>query len=144
MKRTEEAYLKLVRASAWYDLVVTAPFAFPILCVHTLAMLRAAHAALGLDGSIPQFESTHLLFMNLMGSLVIVWSLLRLRQTRAEYGMYDALARFLFAFAQGFYLITSYLSTLLVPFFVAECVFGLLQLYGFFRVSRCGKMEGAP
>lgn len=138
MRRIEEAYLKLVRASAWYDLVATAPFAFPLLCLQTLALLRTTHAALGLSGGIPQFEPTHLLFMNLMGSLVLVWSALRLRRTRVEYGIYDAAARFLFAFSQGYYLFTSNLSALLMPFFIVECVFGLLQLFGFLLVKRCG------
>lgn len=143
MKKITKDYLTLIRASAWYDLVVTAPFAFPLLSVHALALLRQVHVALGLHGSIPQFEAAHLLFMNLMGSLVVVWSVLRLRRTRVEYGAYDACARFLFAFCEGYYLFNSGLSALLAPFFVMECLFGVLQLYGFYLMIKVMHHRGS-
>lgn len=38
-----------------------------------------------------------MLIANLLGSVVVVWSLVRLHDTRAVYGRYDALARCLFA-----------------------------------------------
>lgn len=141
MNLSEGRYLKLVRVSAWYDLIVTAPFAFPVVSAQVLSALRAMHAALGLNGAIPEFQAAHLLFVNLMGSLVLVWSVLRLRRTRVEYGLYDAASRFLFAFCQGFYLLSGNLSALLVPFFVAECVFGILQAYGYRSPSQPTRKE---
>lgn len=39
----------------------------------------------------------HMLLANLMGSIVCVWSLLRIRDPQPAFGRYDALGRFLFA-----------------------------------------------
>ena len=62
----ETSYNKIVRLSAWYDLIITTPFAFPLL--------STIHKKFGFTGEIPEFLPTHFLFMNLMGSIVIVWS----------------------------------------------------------------------
>lgn len=132
-------YLKIVRASAWYDLLVTAPFALPVVSTIFLALLRSTHQPLGLSGSLPEYEAGHLLFVNLMGCLVLVWATLRLMHTRAEHGLYDGVARLLFASCQAYYLFGSEMSSLIVPFLLAECLFGAAQLLGFLQGVRATK-----
>jgi hypothetical protein len=136
MTNQQNRYLKVVRASAWYDLLVTAPFALPVVSTMFLALLKSTHQSLGLSGSLPEYEAGHLLFVNLMGCLVLVWATLRLMHTRVEHGLYDGVARLLFAFCQAYYLFGSELSTLIVPFLLVECLFGAAQLLGFLQGTR--------
>jgi hypothetical protein len=119
-------YLRVVRASAWYDLVVTAGFATP----WTYALLHGALAALstGLGlGDLPALDPLQTLYANLMGSLVLVWAVLRLRRPRPELGLYDGVARVLFAAWQACALAQG-ATGLLWAFLVAELAFGAAQL----------------
>ncbi|ENZ79113.1 MULTISPECIES: hypothetical protein [Ralstonia] len=131
---SESTFLRIVRVSAWYDLIVTAPFATPWTFALLHQALSALAQALGI-GSLPAFEPTHLLMANLMGSVVCVWSVLRLRQTSVALGRYDAVARWLFAAWQA-YALASGATLLLVPFLIAEIGFGLLQSLPVGRVPR--------
>lgn len=97
---TEHTYKAIVRTSATYDLIVTAPFMTPWSLELTLDVLRQLHIATGLPGTIPNFEPTHMLFAGLMGSVVVVWSIARLRLNLAILGRYDAVARMFFALWQ--------------------------------------------
>ncbi|GAA4200189.1 hypothetical protein [Actinocatenispora rupis] len=128
------AYLRIVRASAWYDLVVTAGFATPWTYVLLHRALSAVGAATGL-GTLPPVEPMQVLFANLMGSVVIVWSVLRLRATRPDLGRYDGAARVLFA-AWQLHALTHGAPPLLWPFLVAEVAFGVAQLAPWLRRVR--------
>src|SRR5690348_11077418 len=96
MLPTSPAYLRLVRASAWYDLLVTAAFATPWTYALAHGALSALGEALGL-GAFPPLDPVQTLYANLMGSVVVVWSVLRLRRTIPAHGLYDASARVLFS-----------------------------------------------
>ena len=122
----EPTYKTIVRTSALYDLVVTAPFMTPWSLDLTLHLFRQLHTAIGLPGTVPDFEPAHMLFAGLMGSVVVVWSLARLRLNLAILGRYDALARLLFALWQV-YAVSIGASPLLLAFTVFEIVFGLAQ-----------------
>jgi hypothetical protein len=61
-----------------------------------------------------------------MGSLVCVWSVLRLRRASVELGRYDAVARAMFALWQSTALLMG-ATPLVVPFLLAEIGFGLAQ-----------------
>lgn len=122
---SDSTFVRIVRASAWYDLIVTAPFATPWTFAWLHQALNALPGGLGI-GLLPAFEPAHLLMANLMGSVVCVWSVLRIRQASVALGRYDAVARWLFAVWQAYALMSG--ATLLVaPFLLAEIGFGLLQ-----------------
>lgn len=91
------SYLRIVRASAWYDLAVTAGFATPWSFSAVLAGLSALARLLGVETAFPPFAAEHVLMANLLGSVVTVWAVLRLRAPQVVYGRYDAAARALFA-----------------------------------------------
>jgi hypothetical protein len=119
---------RLVLASAWYDLLVTVPFAAPWTAKLFLSSLSALHAALGVGGApMPAFEPTHLFFLGLLGSTVTMWSVIRLIRPSAFLGRADGFNRLAFsawmvwALAQG-------ASHLLAGFLVAELSWGVLQL----------------
>ena len=117
-------YRSIVRASAGYDLFATAAFATP----WTFAALHSvlALAAQGLAGSFPAFDPTHVLMANLLGSIVVIWAVLRLRDPQQQYGRYDAVGRFLFA-AWQIYAVMHGASVIILGFTVLELTFGILQ-----------------
>ncbi|WP_043914462.1 hypothetical protein [Kitasatospora griseola] len=119
--------LRTIRASAWYDLVVTAPFATP----WTFALAHRALSAVGRTlgaGELPPPEPVLTLFANLMGSLVVVWALLRLLHTLPVHGRYDSAARLLFACWQAWALAHG-ATGLLWGFLAVELAFGAAQLW---------------
>lgn len=81
---------------------------------------------LGLPGGVPVFGPTHMLFAGLMGSVVVVWSMARLRLKLPVLGRYDAVARLLFAAWQVFAVAIG-ATPLILVFTVFEMVFGVLQ-----------------
>ncbi|GAA2259622.1 hypothetical protein GCM10009853_010780 [Glycomyces scopariae] len=120
------SYLTVVRASAAYDLVVTAGFATPWTLALVHAGLNALSGSLGL-AAFPGLDPMQVLYANLMGSVVVVWSLLRLVRPQRLHGLFDAAARVLFslwmanALAHG-------APDLLWAFLVVEIAWGAVQL----------------
>jgi hypothetical protein len=118
---------RIVFASALYDLVVTAPFATPWTAQHSFAMLGRAHAALGLSGALPSVSDPFaLLFANLMGSIVVVWSVVRMLSPTPRLGAADTAGRALFSFWMAFALVHG-ASSILVGFLVLEIAWGVVQ-----------------
>ncbi|MDF2396368.1 hypothetical protein GWQ44_12555 [Pseudomonas sp. 3MA1] len=127
---TTEQYRTLVRASGWYDLLVTLAFVTPWSFLALHGLLQDTAQALHLAGSLPPFEPTHLLMANLMGSIVCVWAVLRIRDPQPAFGRYDAVARILFASWQFYALVhgaTALIGVILL-FELAWCVAQLLPL----------------
>lgn len=121
-----DTYLRIVRVSAWYDLVVTIGFATPWTFALIHGALVATATELALPGSMPAFEPVHMLMANLLGSLVTVWALLRLRDPQVRYGRYDALARLLFATWQ-LYAVAHGASAIILAFTMVEVLFFIVQ-----------------
>jgi hypothetical protein len=119
-------YLRLVRSSAWYDLVVTIGFATPWTYALLHRALNAGSEALGLS-PLHEANPTQLLYANLMGSVVTVWALLRLIRPRRVHGLFDGVARLLFSswFA---YALGHGGPELLWPLLAFEVPWGLTQL----------------
>ena len=133
-------YCRWVRLSALYDLLVTLPFALPGVATLVLEQLAQAHGALGLPGAVPAFAPAHLLFVHLLGSLVVVWAVLRLARPEPRLGLADGMARVLFASWQGAYLLSGQISPLVWGFFVPELAFALVQLLGYLRLSPAARV----
>jgi hypothetical protein len=94
------SYLNIVRASAAYDLLLTAPFATPWTFALTHRWLSTLNQALG-GAPLPPFEPLHTLFACLLGSSVVAWSLLRLAGPALRLGRADAGGRILYALWMG-------------------------------------------
>ncbi|UUW70826.1 hypothetical protein [Pseudomonas oryzihabitans] len=120
-------YLRLVRASALYDLLVTAPFATPWSLAWLLRQLDALGQWLGF-APLATFSPEALLLGNLLGSVVCVWAVLRLASPSVALGRYDAVARGLFALWQAWALYQG-ASPLLALFLVIEISFGIAQAW---------------
>lgn len=125
---SQSGYRRLVRASGWYDLVVTAAFVTPWSLMALHGLLGQLSAQWGLSGDLPAFAPMHILMANLMGSIVCVWSVLRIRDPQRQFGRYDAAGRLLFASWQA-YALTQGASQLVWGTLVLELVWALLQLW---------------
>ena len=122
-------YRNLVRASAIYDLAVTAAFVTP----------WTFHAVLDLLGKIsllPAFEPIHVLFANLLGSIVIVWSLLRIRDPQPIFGLFDSFSRGMFFTWQLYYLVAMNGSPIIWVFAIFELFFGVAQALGYWLLRK--------
>lgn len=119
-------YRRLVRASAWYDLIVTAGFMTPWTYLLVHAALSSAGSIVGL-GVMPTVEPMQILYANLMGSVVTVWALLRVFRPEPGFGFLDGIARVLFTTWMA-YALAHGAPGLLWPFVVVEAAWGLLQL----------------
>lgn len=129
-------YKKIVRYSGIYDLVVTLPFSLPIVSVWMIGAFSRAHGYFGLSGEVPAFEGSHMLFVNLLGCIVTVWSALRIMKPDPLFGLFDSFGRFSFASWQLYYLLTGHITPLLWALFVPELSWGILQAYGYWLSRR--------
>jgi len=124
---TSTQYRRVVSGSAWYDLIVTAAFITPWSFAALHGALMGLSQALSLPGELPSFEPMHMLMVNLLGSIVCVWAVLRIRDPQQIYGRYDAVGRFLFAAWQA-YALAHGASSLLVIFLIFELAWGVVQV----------------
>ncbi|MBW1600227.1 hypothetical protein [Streptomyces sp. JJ38] len=134
-------YLRLVRASAWYDLVVTAGFATPWTYALVHGVLTSLGEALGVGG-LPQADPMQVLYANLLGSVVVVWALLRIVRPLPVHGLFDGAARALFALWQA-YALTQGATGVLWFFLVVEASACVAQLLPWWR-GRAADATGAP
>ena len=134
---TSTQYRRLVLGSAWSDLIVTAAFATPWSFAALHAVMVSVSQAFDLPGSLPPFEPVHMLMANLLGSIVCVWAVLRIRDPQLIYGRYDAVGRFLFAAWQA-YALAHGASSLLVIFLFFELAWGGAQVLPVRTPSRAG------
>jgi magnesium-transporting ATPase (P-type) len=140
---TSTQYRRLVKGSAWYDLIVTAAFVTPWSFVALHGVLSSVSQALNLSGELPPFEPMHMLMANLLGSIVCVWAVLRIRDPQQVYGRYDAVGRFLFS-TWLLYALLHGASSLLVIFLVFELAWGVAQVLPVRTSSRAGSLTGDP
>lgn len=89
-------YRRVVRAGALYDIVFTAALALPWTQALAHGATSGLNEALG-GAPLPPFAPFHMFLAGLLGSVVVVWSVLRMRRPSLELGRYDGVTRFLFA-----------------------------------------------
>jgi hypothetical protein len=119
--------LQIVRVSAIYDLVVTAGFITPWTASLIFKGFAALSGALALERAVPTLDTIAMLFANLLGSVVVIWSIWRLMQPSRSIGLYDALARILFAIWQVF-AVAHGASFLILGFTCIEVAFAIAQI----------------
>jgi hypothetical protein len=78
MKKGMSVYNHIVRWSGIYDILMTTAFAIPVIRSLQIGVLARVHQMLDWGGDFPGFEPIHLMFMGLLGSIVTVWSVLRI------------------------------------------------------------------
>jgi hypothetical protein len=118
-------FRKIVLGSAIYDLLVTAPFATPWSFAYAHAQLDSINQQLG-GAALPAFAPFHMLFACLLGSVVLVWSLLRVSDPQQRFGRFDGVARLLFSTWMIWTLVVTG-APLLWLFIVPELAWGVAQ-----------------
>ncbi|ROM63525.1 hypothetical protein BK653_26525 [Pseudomonas brassicacearum] len=136
---TSMQYRRVVRGSAWYDLIVSAVLATPWSFAALHGVLMSLTQLFDLPGELPPFAPAHLLMVNLLGSIVCVWAVLRIRDPQPLYGRYDAVGRFLFA-AWQLYALLHGASAVLWVFLFLEVVWGLVQVLPVRTSSRASSL----
>lgn len=122
---TPSRFHHIYRLSAWYDLAVSWPYATPLTLSLFWNLLSGAHDQLGL-AALPALPVYAVLFGNFFGSVVIVWSLVRLVHDDPRLARYDAAGRWLFS-AWMLNALWAGASPLLWLFLVIEVSFAILQ-----------------
>ncbi|KPA22129.1 hypothetical protein shim_15760 [Shimia sp. SK013] len=116
---------RLFRASAYYDLLITWPYATPITLALFWNILNGTHASFGLS-PLPDLNAYATLFANFFGSVVLIWSVVRLRLNDARLARYDAVGRWLFS-AWMLNALLNGASPLLWGFLAIELTFAVVQ-----------------
>jgi hypothetical protein len=125
MQLSQSASRRLVRASALYDLFLTAGFATPWTFALVHGHLSGLNVAMG-GAALPAFTPFHMLFACLMGSIVLVWSVLRILEPTTRLGRFDGTGRFLFSLWMAWCLYVTG-EPLLWLFIVPEFAWGVAQ-----------------
>lgn len=120
-------FLRVVWFSALYDLILTAPFATPWTFELNRLQFSELNQALG-GPALPAFGPVQMLFALLMGSIVLVWSVLRLRGPTVQLGRYDGAGRLLFSLWMAWAWSQGGLPVLLL-FLLPELAWGVVQLW---------------
>ena len=124
---SELGFLRVVKAGAWYDVISTGLLATPWTFNFMLTTLAQINAALGLGGAIPVYQPIFGIFGNLLGSIVLVWAILRLRSPEVRFGRYDAACRALYTIWMV-YALTQGFSIILLGYIIPEIILGVAQI----------------
>jgi hypothetical protein len=124
------------RVGAIYDLVVTVGFATPWTAALVLSLMGHVHDGLGLPGaSMPEYETSHLLFVTLFGVVVTMWSVVRVISPTPLLITADTVGRATFALAFIWALAEGH-SAVIVAFLVLELGFLVAQALGVRKALR--------
>ncbi|HHO55430.1 MAG TPA: hypothetical protein ENK21_03505 [Trueperaceae bacterium] len=122
----------IIRSSGIYDILVMLPFAIPGVSGLVMTKIQALHNALMLSGSLVDFSPFHLLFVNIMALVSIMWGVLRVRTPSVKYGLYDTAARLAIGSTMLLYLLKYNITEIMWIFLVTEFAWAVLQINGYF------------
>ena len=132
------------RIGALYDLAVTAPFATPWTAALVLTVLGKLHDYLGLPGeAMPEFETSHLLYVTLFGIIVTLWSVVRVLRPLPWLIAADTIGRAAFSLT-FIWTLTQGHSAVVVPFLVLEVSFLVYQAMGVRAALRADRKAAPP
>lgn len=128
-------YKKIVRASAVYDLLLTAPFMIPYFTENILSIFKNIGNMVGLTRTEMTLNGDILQWISLMATIVTVWSVLRIINPERRFGLYDGFARIGFSFWFIFYPLIYGSSQLSLLFLGPELAWGIVQLWGYKNIK---------
>ncbi len=118
-------YLKIVLASAWYDLVASALFATPWTFALLHGAVSRANQMLG-GAPLPAFGPLQTMLASMMGTVVVIWSVVRLLEPSVRLGRFDGAGRFLFSSWMAWALLATG-APILWMMVVPEFAWGVIQ-----------------
>ncbi len=84
---------KLIARLAMIDLVLVGPMAIPPVALLVLSIFGDLDAMIGLESPLGMMTPLGLIFMNIVGILAAVWSIIRIRETSRLNTLLDTIAR---------------------------------------------------
>jgi hypothetical protein len=118
-------YLKIVRASAVYDVLLTAPFATPWSFTFLHDQMSAINQLMG-GAALPAFGPFQVMIACMMGTVVLIWSVLRIIEPTVRLGRFDGIGRFLFSTWMVWALVATG-APMLWLFVIPELAWGIAQ-----------------
>lgn len=122
---SETTFRRIYRIGSWYDLIVTWPLATPITLAMLWATMGGIHTQFGL-APLPTLDTYAVLFANMAGTVVLIWTVLRIRWDDLRLARYDAVGRFAFS-TWMIVALSNGGSPILYGFLAFEVTFGVLQ-----------------
>lgn len=127
------------RVGAIWDLVATAGFATPWTATLVLGVLASVHDKLGLPGDpMPDFDTSHLLFVTLFGVVVTMWAVVRVMRPIPLLIAADTVGRAAFSTFFIWSLFNGH-SAIVLAFLVPEIGFLIAQGLGVRKALRADK-----
>jgi len=119
----------IIRASAIYDLLLLTPFAIPGISLQIMQLISLTHQYFDLNGTVPLFTPFHLLFVNIMAAISVIWAILRINTPTVRFGLYDLTMRFCISVLMLIYILADDISALIWLFIIAELGWAIVQAY---------------
>jgi hypothetical protein len=135
MGSMKDAYAKVARGVALYDVVSTLGMALPGLSVLTLRFYAFLHESLGLAGEFPAFAPAHQLFVNIVGILAFLWAVARIRLLDRFLVACDAYGRLVVASVILYYTFALGVSQVFLIFVATELIGAGLEFWVLKRSS---------
>jgi hypothetical protein len=125
--RSRAARHATLRRVAMFDVVLTLPFAIPLVAERVVLLLLDLDHFLGIATPTPRLDPLALLFMNLMGVLAVVWNWARVRTRTTDLASLDVPARCVVAALILFYVAVMRVTPLLLLFVATEIAGAVVQ-----------------
>ncbi len=125
--RSRAARQATLRRVAMLDVVLTLPFAIPLVAERVVLVLLDLDQFLGFATPAPRLDPLALLFMNLMGVLAVLWNWARVRTKTTDLATMDVPARCVVAAVILFYVAVMRVTPVLLLFVATELAGAAVQ-----------------
>lgn len=132
----KNTFKKIIRFWAVYDLILLIPFITPGITRINIEWMKIFHERFMLSWSFPPFFDTHIFYVNLMWSFLILWSILRLLKPKTIIWLFDTIWRFVFAYLIIYYILVYDISQIFIVFLITELIWWSIQTYAYISYKR--------
>jgi hypothetical protein len=129
---------RIVAAGAIYDMIAVGPLALPFTAPSHLNLMFDINVWLGFTGVMPTFQPIHFLFVNLFGTLLMVWAGFRLLRFRPGFSIVDFAVRVSVSVLLFWYATNGDVHRLVLFFLTAELLFAIANYRAMKHVGLIG------
>ncbi|HOT62991.1 MAG TPA: hypothetical protein PLU93_09020 [Treponemataceae bacterium] len=85
--------IRAIRLIAAWDLLLTLPFAIPLVNARLIEALSLAHGLISPRRPFPAFDGLHLFFVTLFGIMAVLWAIVRMQRPSRYLALSDTIGR---------------------------------------------------
>ena len=85
--------IRAIRLIAAWDLLLTLPFAIPLVNARLIESLSLAHGIISPRRPLPAFDGLHLFFVTLFGIMAVLWAIVRMQRPSRYLALSDTVGR---------------------------------------------------